>query len=95
MLTTRVRHTIDSNLLSDGRDPRHLARQVGPHRVSRRTSQTTRMEGRRVSLTPGALFLGFLSFVYTGPAEYIASRTFARPARPNVPTGAAERATFV
>jgi hypothetical protein len=36
------------------------------------------MEGRRVPLTPGAtLRFGSLGFVYTGPAESVAMRTFA------------------
>jgi hypothetical protein len=54
------------------------------------------MEGRRVPLTPGdTLRFGSLNFVYTGPAESVAGRTFARPPRPDVLTGAAGRATFV
>jgi hypothetical protein len=64
--------------------------------VSRRTSPTTRIKGRRVSLTPGAkMRFGSLVFVYTGSAESVAGRTFARLARPNVPTGAAGHAAFV
>jgi hypothetical protein len=36
------------------------------------------MEGHRVPLTPGAtLRFGSLGFVYTGPAESVAMRTFA------------------
>jgi hypothetical protein len=54
------------------------------------------MDGRRVSLTLGAtLGFGSLSFVYTGPAESIARRTFARPPRPNALMGAAGREAFV
>jgi hypothetical protein len=54
------------------------------------------MDGRRISLTPWAtLRFGSLSFVYTGPAESVARRTFARPPRPNVLTGAAGREAFV
>jgi hypothetical protein len=64
--------------------------------MSRRTSPTTRMEGRRVSLTPGATMrIGSLGFVYTGPAEFVVRRIFARPARPNALTAAAGRVTFV
>jgi hypothetical protein len=54
------------------------------------------MEDNRVPLTPGAtLRFGSLGFVYTKPAESAARRTFARPPRPNVPTGAAGREAFV
>jgi hypothetical protein len=54
------------------------------------------MDGRRVSLTPGAtLHFGSIGFVYTGPAESVARHTFARPPRPNVLTGAAGREAFV
>jgi hypothetical protein len=54
------------------------------------------MDGRRISLTPGAtLRFGSLDFVYTGPAESVARRTFAGPPRPNVLTGAAGREAFV
>jgi hypothetical protein len=54
------------------------------------------MEGRRISLTSGAtLRFGSLGFVYIGPAESIAGRTFARPSRPDVLTGAAGREAFV
>jgi hypothetical protein len=64
--------------------------------VSRRTSPADRIEGRRVFLTLRAtLRFGSLGFIYTGPAESIAGRTFARPPRHNVPTGAAGRAVFV
>jgi hypothetical protein len=38
---------------------------------------------------------GSLGFIYTGPAESVVGRTFARPAHPNVLTGAAGRAAFV
>jgi hypothetical protein len=38
---------------------------------------------------------GSLGFVYTRPTESVAGRTFVRPGRPNVLTGAAVRATFV
>jgi hypothetical protein len=63
--------------------------------VSRRTS-VDRMDGRRISLTPrSTLRFGSLGFVYTGPAESVAERTFARPHRPNVLTGAAGREAFV
>jgi hypothetical protein len=54
------------------------------------------MEGRKVLLTPGAtLHFGSLGFVYTGPAESVAGRTFVRPPHPNVLTVAAGRAAFV
>jgi hypothetical protein len=54
------------------------------------------MEGHRAPLTPGAtLHFGSLGFVYTGPVESVAGRTFARLPRPNVPTGAAGREAFV
>jgi hypothetical protein len=96
VLTIRARHTIDTNLLPDGREPRQLARQVGAHRVSQRTLPADRMEGCRVPLTLGAtLRFGSLSFVYTGPTESVAGRTFARPPRPNVLTGVAGCPTFV
>jgi hypothetical protein len=63
--------------------------------VSQRTSMD-RMDGRRIMLTPGAtLRFGSLGFVYTGPAESVAGRTFARPPRPNVLTVAAGREAFV
>jgi hypothetical protein len=41
------------------------------------------------------LRFGSLGFVYTGPAESVAERTFARPPRPNVLTGAAGWEAFV
>jgi hypothetical protein len=48
------------------------------------------MDGRRITLTPGAtLRFSSLGFVYTGPAESVAGRTFIRLPRPNVLTGAA------
>jgi hypothetical protein len=54
------------------------------------------MDNRRISLTPGAtLRFGSLSFVYTGPAESVTGRTFARPPRPNVQTGASGCEAFV
>jgi hypothetical protein len=54
------------------------------------------MDGRRITLIPGAtLRFSSLGFVYTGPTESIAGRTFARPPRPNVLTGAAGREAFV
>jgi hypothetical protein len=54
------------------------------------------MDGRKISLTFGAnLRFGSLDFVYTGPAESVARRTFAWPPRPNVLTGAAGREAFV
>jgi hypothetical protein len=63
--------------------------------VSRQTS-VDQMDGRRISLTPGAtLRFSSLGFVYTGPTESVAGRTFARPPRPNILTGAAGREAFV
>jgi hypothetical protein len=54
------------------------------------------MDGRRVTLTPGiTLGFGSLSFVYTGPVEPFAGRTFTQPPRPNVLTRAAGREAFV
>jgi hypothetical protein len=54
------------------------------------------MDGHKITLTPGAtLCFGSLGFVYTGPAESVAGRTFARPPRPNVLMGAAGREAFV
>jgi hypothetical protein len=54
------------------------------------------MDGRRISLTLWAtLRFGSLSFVYTGLAEPVIGRTFARPPRPNVLTGAAGCEAFV
>jgi hypothetical protein len=41
------------------------------------------------------LRFGSLSFVYTGPAESVAGRTFTLPPHPNVLTGAAGREAFV
>jgi hypothetical protein len=54
------------------------------------------MDDHRISLTPrSTLCFGSLGFVYTGPAESVAGRTFTRPPRPNVLTGAARREAFV
>jgi hypothetical protein len=54
------------------------------------------MDGRRVTLTPGTnLRFGSLGFVYTGPVESVAGRTFTRSPHPNVLTGAAGREAFV
>jgi hypothetical protein len=54
------------------------------------------MDGRRVTLTLGTtLRFGSLGFVYTEPVEPVARRTFARPPRPNVLTGAAGCEAFV
>jgi hypothetical protein len=54
------------------------------------------MDDRRITLTPGAtLRFGSLGFVYTGSAESVVGRTFARPPHPNVLTGAAGREAFV
>jgi hypothetical protein len=54
------------------------------------------MDGRRITLTPGAtLRFGSLGFVYTGLAESVTGRTFARPPRPNVLTGTAGHEAFV
>jgi hypothetical protein len=54
------------------------------------------MDSRRVPLTPGAtLCFGSLSFVYTGLAESVIGRTFARLPRPNVLAGVAGREAFV
>jgi hypothetical protein len=94
MLTIRARRTIDTNLLP-GRETRQLARPVGAQRVSRRTS-ADQIDGRRITLTPGdTLRFGSLDFVYTGPAESVAGRTFARPPRPNVLTGVVGQEAFV
>jgi hypothetical protein len=50
------------------------------------------MDGRRITLTLRAtLRFGSLGFVYAGPMESAAERTFAQPSRPNVLTGAAGR----
>jgi hypothetical protein len=52
--------------------------------------------GLRITLTTGAtLRFGSLGFVYTGPAEFVVGRTFARPPRPNVLTGAAGCEAFI
>jgi hypothetical protein len=52
--------------------------------------------GRRITLTPGATpRFGSLGFVYTGPEESVARRTFARPPRSNVLTGAVGCEAFV
>jgi hypothetical protein len=54
------------------------------------------MDDRSITLTLGAtLHFGSLGFVYTGLAESVAWRTFARPPRPNVLIGVAGRETFV
>jgi hypothetical protein len=54
------------------------------------------MDGHRITLIPRAtLRFSSLGFVYTGPAESVVGRTFARPPHPNVLTGAAEREAFV
>jgi hypothetical protein len=54
------------------------------------------MDGRGVMLTPGTtLRFGSLGCVYTGPVEYVTDRTFGRPSRPNVLSGAAAREAFV
>jgi hypothetical protein len=54
------------------------------------------MDGGGVTLTPGTtLRFGSLDFVYTGPVESVVGRTFGRPPRPNVLTGAAAREAFV
>jgi hypothetical protein len=54
------------------------------------------MDDHRVPLTTGAtLCFGSLGFIYTGPAESVAKRTFARPPHPNILTGVAGREAFV
>jgi hypothetical protein len=54
------------------------------------------MDGCRITLSPGAtLHFDSLGFIYTGTAESVAGRTFARPPRPNVLTGDAGREAFV
>jgi hypothetical protein len=54
------------------------------------------MDDRKISLTPGAtLHFGSIGFVYTGLAESVTRRTFTRPPRPNVLTGAARCEAFV
>jgi hypothetical protein len=64
--------------------------------VSRRTSPADRKDGRKVALTPGAtLHFGSLGFVYTGPTESVVERTFDRPPRPNILTGAVGHEAFV
>jgi hypothetical protein len=55
-----------------------------------------RMDGRGVTLTlRTTLRFGSLGFVCTEPVEPVAGRTFARPPRPNVLTGAVGRGAFV
>jgi hypothetical protein len=51
------------------------------------------MDGRRISLTPGATLC--FGFVYTEPVESVAGRTFTRPPRPIVLTRVAGRKAFV
>jgi hypothetical protein len=47
------------------------------------------MDGSRITLTTGTTpRFGSLVFVYTGPVESVAGRTFTRPPHPNVLTGA-------
>jgi hypothetical protein len=54
------------------------------------------MDDRGVTLTPGTtLRFGSLGFVYTGPMESIAGRTFGRPPCPNVLAEAAALDAFV
>jgi hypothetical protein len=54
------------------------------------------MDGRRITLTPRkTLRFGSLDFVYIGPVESVAGRTFTRPHVPNVLTGAAGHEAFV
>jgi hypothetical protein len=54
------------------------------------------MDGRGVTLTTGTTpRFGSLDFVYTGPVEPFAGRTFGRPRHPNVLTGAAGREAFI
>jgi hypothetical protein len=54
------------------------------------------MDGHRVTLTPGTtLRFGSLGFVYTGLVEPVAGRTYTRPLRPNVLTGAAGHEAFI
>jgi hypothetical protein len=54
------------------------------------------MNGRGVTLTTGTtLRFGSFGCIYTGPVESVAGRTFGRPPRPNVPSGAAVREAFV
>jgi hypothetical protein len=78
-----------------GREPRQLVRQGRAHHVSRRTP-ADRMDGHRVTLTPGTtLRFSSLDFVYTGPVEPVVGRTFTRPPRPNVLVGVAGRKAFI
>jgi hypothetical protein len=54
------------------------------------------MDGRGVTLTSGTILrFGSFGFVYTGPVESVADRTFSRPPRPNVLLRAAAREAFV
>jgi hypothetical protein len=54
------------------------------------------MDGRGVTMTPGTtLRFGSLGIVYTGPIESVAGRTFGRPPRPDVLTGALAHEGFV
>jgi hypothetical protein len=54
------------------------------------------MDDRGVTLTPETtLRFGSLGCVYTRPVESVAGRTFGRPPRPNVLSGAAAREAFV
>jgi hypothetical protein len=63
--------------------------------VSRRTP-LDQMDGRRVTLTPRTtLRFSSLGFTYTRPVEPVAGRTFARPPRPSVLTGAAGHEAIV
>jgi hypothetical protein len=54
------------------------------------------MDGHGVTLTLGTtLRFGSLGCVYTRPMESVVGRTFGRPPRPNVLSGAAAREAFV
>jgi hypothetical protein len=54
------------------------------------------MDGRGVTLTPRTtLRFGSLGCVYIGSVESVAGRTFGRPPRPNVLSGAVVRKAFV
>jgi hypothetical protein len=54
------------------------------------------MDDCRISLTLGdTLRFGSLVFIYIGPVESVAGRTFVRPPCPNILTGAAGRDAFV
>jgi hypothetical protein len=54
------------------------------------------MDGRGVTLTLGTtLRFGSLGCVYTRPVESIVGRTFGRPPRPNVLSGATPREAFI